>query len=145
MDDSPQSPPVTFWIIGVLTLLWDAMGSLDFTMTQLQNEAYLKGFTDEQRAYFDSFPLWIVILWGTAVWGGVVGCLLLLMRKGLAHSILGLSFVCMLITHLYNYGLGDGLEVMGDAVALGFTALIFVVSLFLWRYAGAMKRRGVLS
>ena len=36
-----------FWTIGVLALLWNAMGALDFTMTQTNNAAYLSGFSPE--------------------------------------------------------------------------------------------------
>ena len=42
----------------VLAVLWNSGGVMDFTMTHSQNEAYLAAFTEEQREYFLSFPLW---------------------------------------------------------------------------------------
>ncbi len=57
------------------------MGVVDFTLTQLKNEAYLKAFTPEQLAYIHGFPLWSVIAWGAGVYGGFIGSILVLARK----------------------------------------------------------------
>ena len=87
MTDSatpPAKTPWHLWVVGVISLLWNAVGALDFTMTQLRNEAYLKAFTDEQRAYFFAIPLWAVVTWGVATWGSLVGSGFLLGRRRLA-------------------------------------------------------------
>ena len=63
--------PWHLWVIGVLTLLWNAMGAFDYLMTQTQNEAYMSEFTPEQLEFFYNFPSWMVAFWALAVWGGV--------------------------------------------------------------------------
>ena len=54
MSEAPapraQSTPVHLWIIGVIALLWNAMGAYDYLMTQTQNEAYMSNFTPEANA-----------------------------------------------------------------------------------------------
>jgi hypothetical protein len=138
--------PWHLWLVGVVSLLWNVMGALDFTMTQLRNEAYLKAFTDEQRTYFFNLPLWCVVTWGIATWGGLVAAGFLLGRRALAVQLYLLSTVCMVVTTVYNYGLADGLKVLGNGAtsALVFSAVIFVVCVLEVIYSRAMRKRGVL-
>jgi hypothetical protein len=133
------------WIVGVVTLLWNAMGAFDYLMTQTKNEAYMANFTPEQLEYFYGFPAWVVACWAIAVWGGVLGSILLLLRKALAVPVFLVSFLAMVATTIHNFVLTDGLEVMGGAGAVAFSAVIFVVALFLYLYARAMRGRGVLA
>jgi hypothetical protein len=75
---------------------------------------------------------------------GVLGAVLLLLRKKLAAGVFLVSFLSMVVTTIYNFGLSNGLEAMGDPFALFFSALIFVFALLLFLYAKAMKNRGAL-
>jgi hypothetical protein len=76
--------PWHLWVIGGSALLWGAMGAMDYVMTQTKNEAYMSGFTPEQLAFFYSLPAWVVSAWAIGVWGGVLGAVLLLVRRRLA-------------------------------------------------------------
>ena len=144
MSDAPVKTPIHLWIVGVLALLWNAMGCFDYVMTQTENEAYMEAFTPEQLEFFYGFPAWLVAFWAVAVWGGVLGALLLLLRKGLAVPVLVVSFVSMLVTAIRNFAFADGMEVMGTT-GLVFSILIFGVSLALVFYARSLKSRGVLA
>ncbi len=138
--------PKHLWIVGVIALLWNAMSAMDYLMTQTKNEAYMGKFTPEQLAFFYGFPTWVVAAWAIAVWAGVLGAVLLLLRKRLAVPVFLASLVAMVITSFHNYVLSDGMAVMGaDAMALGFTVLIFVVAIALYMYARAMQKRGSLA
>ncbi len=148
MPDTPETPaartPRHLWVVGGLALAWSATGAVDYVLTQIQHEAYMSSFTPEQRAFFYGFPAWVVSAWAVAVWCGVLGALLLLLRRRLAVWVLLLSFLAMVVTTVHNYVLSNGLEVVGDPVTLGFTALIVLVAAALYVYARAMQRRGVL-
>ncbi|MGY8813553.1 MAG: hypothetical protein ACKVHQ_02385 [Gammaproteobacteria bacterium] len=136
--------PWHLWVVGVVGLLWSAMGAMDFVMTQTRNESYLSAFTPEQLAFFIGFPAWVVFTWAIAVWGGVIGAIFLLLRKGVAVWMFLASLVAMLITTFQNYVLSNGMEVVGDTFSLVFTALIVLVGIGLFLYSRAMLRRGVL-
>lgn len=146
-DDTSASPiriPWHLWVVGVLVLLWDMVGAFDYLMTQTQNESYMGQFTPEQLEYFYGFPAWAVAFWALAVWGGLVGSILLLLRKRLAAPVLLVSFVSMVVTSIYNFVLSEGLDVMGSTGA-AFSAVIFVVALGVWIYARTMVKKGVLT
>ena len=82
--------------------------------------------------------------WAIAVWGGLLGSVLLLLRKSLAETLFAASFLSLLVTTVHNLGFAGGLEIMTTSGAI-FSAAIFLVSLGLVFYARAMKSRGVLS
>ena len=121
------------------------MGALDFTMTQLNNEAYLKALKPEQLAYVHGFPMWSVIAWGIGTWGSFLGSVLLLFRRRLAVQLFGASLIGVVLTNIYSYGVSDLLKVMhGGAGMVAFSAVIFVIAVLLFLYARALGRRGVL-
>jgi len=134
-----------FWLIGIVALLWNAMGAMDYVMTQTRNEQYMSAFTPEQLDFFYGLPIWVESSWAIAVWGGVLGSLLLLLRKALAVPVFLVSLIAMVLTAIHNYGLSNGMEVMGDTFSLVFTAIIFLASLGLYWYSRLMKQRGVLK
>ena len=146
MADTPESTktPWHLWVVGIVSLLWNLVGAMDFVMTESRNSSYLKEFTSEQLDFFFGFPVWVVAAWGIAVWGGVVGSLLMLFRKALAVCFFLASLICMILTTIHNYVLSNGLKVMGGVGPLIFSAVIFLICVLLWLYARSMRRRGVL-
>jgi hypothetical protein len=139
-------PSKLFWVIGVVALLWNGFGALDYTMCQTRNAAWMKMMTPQQVAYLESFPAWAVAAWAVGVWGGVVGSLLLLSRKKLAAPVYLASLIGALVSQVYTFVLSNGLEVMGGgAGAAVLPALIVAGAIGLWLYARAMAAKGVLG
>jgi hypothetical protein len=135
-----------FWVVSVGGLLWSAIGAFDYVMSQTRNEAYMKAFTPQQLEFFYGLPAWVVACWAIGVWGGVVGCLLLVLRKGAAVPVLLASLLGAILTFVHNILLSDGLEAMGGgASAAVFPVIIVLISLGLWWYARGMKSKGLLA
>ena len=140
-----KKAPWHLWMIGIVGLFWNAMGALDYVMSQTKNEDYMSAFTPEQLAFFYGLPTLIVATWAIAVWGGVLGSILLLMRKTLAVWVFFTSLICMLITAVHNYGFSNGLEVIGDTFSLVFTGVIFLSAFALYWYARVMQQKHFLD
>ena len=136
--------PWHFWIITIVSLLWNAMGAFDYVMTQTKNEAYMSSFSPEQLSYFYNFPPWVVATWAIAVWGGVLGSIFLLLRKSLAVWMFFISVICMLLTAIYNYLLSNGMDVIGDNISLIFTAVIFLIAVLLLIFSNSMRTRNII-
>jgi hypothetical protein len=133
-----------FWVIGIVALIWNAGGAYDYVMSQTRNEAYMSAFSPEQLEFFYGLPAWTVAAWAIGVWGGVVGTVLLLLKKRAAIWVYAASLAGIAITTIQNYFLANGFEVSGDAFSLTFSAAIIVVGIALLLYARAMLQRGVL-
>jgi hypothetical protein len=102
-------------------------------------------YPPEQREYFESFPLWAIALWAIGVFGGVLGCLLLLLKNRVAVHVLFASVTGAIVSNLGGLFLLGGMEAMGGAGALGFAVFIIIFAAFLALYARAMTKKGVLS
>jgi ribose/xylose/arabinose/galactoside ABC-type transport system permease subunit len=136
--------PRQLWVVGIIALLWNAIGAFDYLMTQTRNPSYMSAFPPEQLAWFYGLPAWVVAAWATAVWGGVLGSVLLLLRKRLAVPVFLVSLVAMVITTFQNWVLANAAEIFPDTFSRVFSVLIFAIAVGLFFYARAMSKRGVL-
>ncbi len=144
------SAPWHLWVVGVLSLLWNAFGGYDYIMSQTRNLAYMRAMTepygfDAQVAvgYFDSFPIWADTAWAIGVWGSVLGSLLLLGRSRYAFHAFLASLMGLLATMAYQ--LANPMPGLTDSgLAVGMSVLIAVVIVLLAWYVRAMTRYGVL-
>ncbi len=139
-----RKTPWHLWAVGILSLLWNAMGGVDYTMSHMHNAAYLAKMTPEQIAWFDHFPIWATSCWALGVWGAIVGSVLLLLRSRHAAFAFGVSLIGFIGSHIYQYtssapaGLNTGTGTL-------FAAVLAVVAVALLFYARAMKWNGVLK
>jgi len=136
--------PWHLWLVGILGGLWSVMGVVSFMLTQMNVEAVMSQFPPTQRAYFESFPFWAVAFWALGVFGGVVGCLLLLLKNRLAFHVLVGSAIGAIVSNLGGLFLLGGMAVMRETGGLGFTAVPIVLGAFMAYYAWAMRKKGVL-
>ena len=148
MASSAQArTPVHLWIVGVLALLWNAVGCYDYLMTRMRNTDYLKSMmpdVDPQAmlAYVDGFPIWASIGWGLGVWLGLAGSVLLVMRNRHAVLALGLSLLGAVLG--LGYQLARPMPGVTGFMATGMPIVIILIALALYLYARAMEKKGVL-
>ena len=83
--------------------------------------------------------------WAIGVFGGVIGCLLLLLKNRLAFHALLASAIGAIVSNLGGLFLLGGMEVMGETGGLGFTVVPIILGAFLAYYARAMRKKGVLG
>jgi hypothetical protein len=143
MNENTAKTPVVFWIVSVLSLLWNSMGAFDYLATHLRLEFYMSNFTPEQLDYFYGFPAWVVAAWALGVWGSFFGSLALLLRKSWAVWLFGVSILGLAVSSVHNFVLSDGAAMMGEAAVM-MTGVIWVIVLVLFFYARAMAKSGVL-
>ena len=137
--------PWHLWLIGIIGGLWSSIGVISFMLTQMNVEAVMSRFPPQQREYFESFPLWADGFWAIGVFGGVIGCLLLLLKNRLAFHVLFASVIGAIVSNLGGLFLLGGMEVIVETSALGLTIFPVVSAAFLAYYARAMSKKGVLS
>jgi len=143
MNQATQKTPIHLWVIGILALLWNAVGAFDYAATQLRIESYMNKFTPEQLEYFYGFPAWMDAAWAIGVWASLLGAIALLLRKSWAVGLFGAAIAGLFVSTMYNFVLMNGAQVMGD-FAVQFTAVIWVIAVLLFVYARAMDNKGVL-
>ena len=137
--------PIHLWIVGGLSLIWNAFGGYDYVMTQTNNAGYLEMFTPQQRAFFDSFPLWMEATWAFGVWGAIAGSVLLLMRSRYAVLAFIVSLAGLALSTLWQFGLsGANFGAIFGTRAIFLNAVIWAVAILLLVYAWRQRSSGVL-
>jgi len=140
----PVRTPIHLWIVGILALLWNALGAFDYLATELRLDFYMSQFSTEQLDYFYGFPAWMVACWAIAVWGSLLASIGLLLRRRWSVGLFGLALLAMAVTMVHNFLLTNGAEIMGQGAAI-FSVVIVVIAIILFLYARWMARQGVLA
>ncbi|SIO19338.1 hypothetical protein SAMN05444722_0773 [Rhodovulum sp. ES.010] len=132
--------------VAILAVLWNLAGSADYVMTQYGAAPYLQIFTQSQAAYFTALPAAVDAAWALAVWGGLLGAILLFLRVGAAAWVLGLAALAMLGCAGWLIGfatppLGAVAGAFGVTMMAGATGMALVFFL----YARQMRVVGALD
>lgn len=138
--------PWHLWVVGGVSLLWNAFGAYDFIMTTTQGETYMRGMGFDQGMidYFVAMPAWMYGPWILGVWGAVAGSLLLLLRQRYAVWAFGLSLVGAVVSLIYGQFINPP-PLTPDMAAMKYMPyVIVVIAAFLAWYAWAQAKKGVL-
>jgi len=132
--------PWWFWAVAGVSLLWNAFGGYDYTMSHVSGPAYYAqmGMTAGQIAYLEAYPSWMHAVWAVGVWGSVLGSVLLVLRSRWALHAFAASF-------LGAAGSAAYLVVKPSPdVDFVFPIIICIIVLALIGFSQAMTKRGVL-
>jgi hypothetical protein len=139
------TPPRWFWVIAILVLLWMLMGVAAWTMDFLMDEAGIAALTDAQRTLYERRPQWVAGVYGVAVFSGLLGAILLLLRKSIAPSVLLVSLIAVCIQMGYTFGPMDAIGVLGAATAVPFPVTIIALGIAAVYVARLAQRNGWLG
>ncbi len=140
-----MKPPLHLWVVGIVSLLWNSFGALDYLMTQMRADWYVSQFTPDQLDYFYSLPAWADGAWALGVWFAVLGSVFLLVRSRFAALAFFVSFAGMIAATIYPVAISE--QSLTDLIGPGailFSAAIVVVGFLLIWYARSMRINGVL-
>lgn len=136
-------PPIWFWVISAIALVWNLLGVTAFAMQLTMSDAAKAKLPELEQAMYASIPSWYMPAFGLAVVAGVLGCLCLLLRKKLALLLFVLSLIGIAAQQVYMFGLSDIGKSMNGA-QLGVTLSIPVIAVLLALLAKSAKSKGWL-
>ncbi|MCB0462415.1 MAG: hypothetical protein R2816_07650 [Flavobacteriaceae bacterium] len=136
-------PNTIFWVIGIVALLWNILGvGAYLAQAYMPNEA-LEMLTQGEQDYYNNYPAWATGSYAIGVFGGLLGCIALLMRKKIAILLFTLSLLGVLGQQVYNFFLQDYIALDGTRM-IGPIVIIVICFFLLW-FAKAQKQNGVIS
>ena len=141
-EDQAPAAPWHFWVVAVVSLVWNGFGGFDYTMSHLQGESYYRqmGMSEAVIAFMNTYPSWMHAVWAVGVWGSVLGAVLLVLRSKWALHAFAVSILGAIGNLLYTATTPAAAGVMGIEMPL---VIIAICAFFIW-YARAMTKRGVL-
>ena len=142
MNDTAKRP-WHLWAVGILTLLFNLGGVVDYVGTHAFADQYLAGFEADAREYFLSFPAWQVFFWALGVWGAFAASLLLLFRSRFAIHAGVISLIGLAVTTFVQYTQPWPASIDMPGVHV-FNALIWAIQILLLYYNIRQRRAGRL-
>ncbi len=138
--------PAHLWAVGVVSLMWNSFGCVDYTMSKLDPVAYMQsvGMGEAEIAYTQALPAWLSAFWALGVWGSLVGSILLLLRSRHAVTAFAVSLLGLAVTQVYNLFDSTVPESMNLGAMMVMNLVIWASLLFFLWYARRMKADGVL-
>lgn len=94
-----QKPHLSFWIVAIAGLIWNMMGSMNYIMQT--NPETVAQMLDVYQMIINGRPSWATAGFAIAVFGGSVGCILLLLRKNVAVPVFMLSLAGIVLTLIH--------------------------------------------
>lgn len=137
--------PIWFWIISVVALLWNLMGVAAYLYdVSLSPEQVIETYGAVQGQAILDQPSFITWAYALAVFGGALGCVLLLLRKRVAIWPFVISFACVIIQQIYSWFFSG---IMGDLTAANkamYISIPIIAALLIW-FTRKMTSRGILT
>ncbi|PWH82347.1 hypothetical protein DIS18_08825 [Algibacter marinivivus] len=138
MTNSTNKPPIWFWIVSVIALVWNAMGVNEYLQQAYNTERYREMYTPEQLEIAANLPSWVTAAFAIAVFAGALAAIGLLLRKSWSVKLWLLSLLAVIVQMGY-------LLINGYASSIVMTIMIIVFALaFVW-FARKSEANGWLS
>lgn len=137
MSEQHPQPPAWFRPTAIAVIAWELLGCVMYLMQVRVDPAALPA---DQRAVWDATPAWMIGTYAVAVWVGLAGAILLLLRRKLAEPLLLVSLIAVAVQF-------SGLLVVpalrglmsSDMLLLPF--VIVLVCFVIWSFARRARRR----
>ena len=136
-DEAVRRVHWSFWLIGVVTFVWNVGGVINFLVQM--NPEMLDAFRESERAIIEGRPAWATAAFAIAVFGGALGCLLLLFKKSVATYAFIASLLGVIVTMIHT--LGVDIE-FGLGEILGIILMPLVLAVFLIWYSTYAEGNG---
>ncbi len=128
----------SFWAIGAVALIWNVMGVMNF-FVQMNADA-LASFPESHRAIIEGRPAWATGGFAIAVFGGTLGCLLLLLRKSAAYYLFIASLLGVIVTMTHTISIASSTIDFSPFDILMMILMPLVVAAFLIWYSNRCQQ-----
>ena len=107
-----------YYVVAGLGLVWNLLGVTAFVMQVTMTPEALAALPEPQRELYEMTPVWATVAFALAVFGGVLGCLGLLLRKRWGLILLWFSLAGVLVQMFHAMVLSNSLAVYGPVGAV---------------------------
>ncbi|WP_299109490.1 hypothetical protein [uncultured Tenacibaculum sp.] len=144
MSSESNKPTTLFWVIGIFALIWNAMGVMAYIGQAYMTDEMLAALPEAERALYENVPAWVTAAFAIAVFGGALGCILLLLRKKTAKLLFLISLIAIIVQMTYNLFMSKASEVYGPGGMI-MPIMVIIIGVFLLLYSKKSIEKGWLS
>lgn len=144
MENSVTKVPVWYWVVAIFFLLWNLMGLGAFFGQVFMTEDAIKSLPVAEQELYNSYPMWVYVLFAIAVFGGTIGSIGLIMKKKWAKLTFIISLIAIVPQMTYNIFFTETCEVYGAGAAV-MPIMIVIVGIFLVWYSNWLIKKSWLK
>jgi hypothetical protein len=144
MTTEQTKPSTAFWVVAIIALIWNGMGVAAYLGQVTMGDEALQALPEEQRNLITSTPVWATAAFALAVWGGLLGSLLLLMRKRLATMVFMVSFAGIVVQMCHAFFMTNSIEVYGPGGMI-MPVMVLAIGAYLIYFSRKESASGVLQ
>ena len=94
---SPRPLAAWYWVAAGAAFLFMIAGCIAFVLDMMTDPSSLPL---HQRVLFDARPMWMIVAYAIAVWVGLFGALMLILRRKIAQPLMLVSLIACALTFL---------------------------------------------
>ncbi|THV59076.1 hypothetical protein EZV76_09535 [Flagellimonas alvinocaridis] len=123
-------PPVWFWVVSTIALLWNLMGVFNYLNQAFNQQAILESLDQAQREVFEGIPAWATAAFAIAVFSGLIGSIGLLLRKKWARPFFIISLITAVAQFIHWLFISNAVEAFGTST-YGMPIIVIIIGLYL--------------
>lgn len=121
----------SFWVIVIFALLWNIGGSINYLMQT--NLEFVASLPNTHKAIIEGRPVWATGGFALGVFGGVIGSLLLLLKKYFSLYVFVVSLTGIAITMIHTINVANSVTTFTFSEIFVMIALpVIVAALLIW-------------
>lgn len=145
-EDTGGKPGAAFWVIAIAFALWNLIGLMFYYQQSTLTPEKMQDLdlTAQQIAHIVNTPAWGHSGYAIAVNAGLLGAILLLLRKPWATPFFALSLIGALVQDLDAFVLRDAMEAWGPTAWYLPAFVIVICAVEIW-YSLRVKAKGWMT
>ncbi len=142
-ESSTTKLPTSFWVISAVALVWNCLGAVAYLMQVTMSAETLQAMPEAERAMYTDIPVWATAAFAIAVWGGVLGSVLLLLRKKAATTVFVVSLAGILVQMVHAFFISA--NPITGASRMVMPLLVVAIGVYLFWFSSDAGKKGWLS
>ena len=122
--------PKWFMVVAVIAFIWNLMGVMAYIMQVTMSPEVLSQMPEAKRLMYENIPVWVTSAFAIAVFGGILGSLALILRKGWAVSLLMISLIAVLVQMYYSFFMTEFVTI-GSTSDIIMSILVIIIAILL--------------
>jgi hypothetical protein len=120
---------------------WSAVGIMAFLADINQAPETLAAMSEAHRNLYEARPSWALLAYATAVFGGLLGGVALLMRRKFAAILFIISLLGLILQNYYSFGVAKVQEIYPASVIILPAIVVVIAILLIWFARSATAKK----
>lgn len=130
--------------VAIVAIIWNCLGLLSFSVHMLMTPEMLTALPQAEQDLMNSYPAWASVVFGVAVIFGLLGSILLLMKKAFAFECFFISIIAVIVQNYHWFVMENVLPILG-ASSLIMPSLVIVIGVTLLVISNKGKQQAWLN